>query len=106
MYDIRGASEDIARLRAANASMRDIIDRSLDHLREMYAFLHTLEPEPVRPIMYIDGHPVCCGVPMWLTKVSLSDVSCAEYTCQVCGHRMAELDRPGRPINFARASAG
>src|ERR1044071_3443208 len=97
MFDVRGASEEIARMRGADASMRAIIDRSLDHLRVMYAFLHSIEPEPVRPIVYVDDHPVCCGVPMWLTNMSLSDVSCAEYPCQVCGCQVcgntrAELD--------------
>jgi len=90
MYDIQGSRREFSHLRAVNASMKGIIDDSLGHLHEMSAFLRTLEPGPVSPAVYVDDHPVCCGVPMWLTKISIAEMSCgghacAEYTCQVCG---------------------
>jgi hypothetical protein len=90
MYDIQGSRQELSHLRAVNASVKDIIDDSLGHLHEIHAVLRALEPGPLSPAVYVDNHPVCCGVPMWLTKMSIAEVSCgghacAEYACQVCG---------------------
>jgi hypothetical protein len=84
MHNIQGSRQQLSHLRAVNAAMKDIIDDSLGHLHDVYAFLHALEPEPA---VYVDDHPVCCGVPMWLTKMSIAEGACgghacAEYTCQ------------------------
>lgn len=92
---VREVCAEITRLRQTNESMRLVIDRSLAHLREMYAFLQTLEPEPVKPTIYVDGRPVCCGVPMWLTMVQISaDLRCGDYKCQVCGKTIGETEGP------------
>jgi hypothetical protein len=87
MHNIHSSRQQLSHLRAVNATMKHIIDDSLGHLHEIYAFLGALESEPASPAVYIDDHPVCCGVPMWLTKMSIAEGArgghaCAEYTCQ------------------------
>lgn len=89
------ACTEINRLRQTNVSTRRAIDRSLAHLREMYAFLEALELRSVKPAVYIEGHPICCGVPMWLTKVQIAaDLRCGHYTCQVCGKMLDGINVP------------
>jgi len=49
---------EISRLRQTNEAMQIAIHRSLAHLREMYAFLQTLEQRPAKPEVHTDDGPV------------------------------------------------
>jgi hypothetical protein len=62
MLGVQEASAGLDRLRQTHESMQMAIDRSLAHLREMHAFLQTLEADPAKPAID-DGAPLGCGVP-------------------------------------------